>query len=113
MAVPLSQHAPVAMDCLDEGLHVLTEKLMARNITDCKKMIAKAKEKRLLLTVGHQRHYNVLYDNANDLVQRGMLGTIKHIRAQWHRNNSHPGKDSWQKQTGGTTAAYECRHAKP
>ncbi len=45
MAVPLSQHAPVALDCLDAGLHVLTEKLMARNITDCKKMIAKAKEK--------------------------------------------------------------------
>ena len=106
MAVPLSQHAPVAMDCLDEGLHVLTEKLMARTITDCKKMIAKAKEKRLLLTVGHQRHYNVLYDNANDLVQRGMLGTIKHIRAQWHRNNSYPGRDSWQKQTGGTAAAF-------
>ncbi len=37
-----------------------------------------------------------------------MLGTIKHIRAQWHRNNSHYLKDSWQKQTGGTQAAYEA-----
>lgn len=108
IAVPLVQHAPVAMDCMDAGLHVLTEKLMARTISQCKEMIAKAKEKRLLLTVGHQRHYNVLYDNANDLVQRGMLGTIKHIRAQWHRNNSMYLKDSWQKQTGGTQAAYEA-----
>lgn len=107
MAVPLSQHAPVAIDCLDAGVHVLTEKLMARTITQCKEMIAKAREKKLLLTVGHQRHYNVLYDNANHLVQNDMLGTIKHIRAQWHRNNSFPGKDSWQKASGGTARAFQ------
>ena len=35
IAVPLSQHAPIAMACLDAGLHVLTEKLMAHNVTEC------------------------------------------------------------------------------
>ena len=30
IAGPLSQHAPIAMACLDAGLHVLTEKLMAQ-----------------------------------------------------------------------------------
>ena len=29
IAVPLSQHAPLVMEALDAGLHVLTEKLMA------------------------------------------------------------------------------------
>lgn len=106
IAVPLIQHAQVAMDCLDEGVHVLTEKLMARTIGQCKEMIQKAKDKKVLLTVGHQRHYNVLYDNANDIVQNGLLGDIKHIRALWHRNNSFPGKDSWQKQTGRDGIAY-------
>ncbi|HQX50963.1 MAG TPA: Gfo/Idh/MocA family oxidoreductase [Planctomycetaceae bacterium] len=96
IAVPLSQHAPIAMACLDAGLHVLTEKLMAHNITQCKEMIRKAEEKGLLLAVGHQRHYSVLYDNANDLVKKGLLGDIKFIRAQWHRNNSFPGRDSWR-----------------
>jgi predicted dehydrogenase len=97
IAVPLSQHAPITMACLDAGLHVLTEKLMAHNITECKQMIRKAEEKGLLLAVGHQRHYSVLYDNANDLIQKGLLGDIKFIRAQWHRNNSFPGSDSWRK----------------
>ncbi len=108
IAVPLGQHYQVAKDCLDAGLHVLTEKLMARTISQCKELILLAQEKKLLLTVGHQRHYNVLYDNANQLVQQGMLGTIKHIRAQWHRNNSRYLKDSWQKETGGTKKAYEA-----
>ncbi len=97
IAVPLNQHAPIALECLDAGLHVLCEKLMAQNITDCKKMIRTAEEKGLLLAVGHQRHYSVLYDNAAHLTKLGLLGDLKFIRAQWHRNNSFPEADAWRK----------------
>jgi predicted dehydrogenase len=97
IAVPLNQHAPIALEAMEAGLHVLTEKLMAHNITECKQMIRKATEKNLRLAVGHQRHYSVLYDNANELLKTGVLGDIKYIRAQWHRNNSFPGSDSWRK----------------
>ena len=96
IAVPLSQHAQVAIDCLKAGKHVLTEKLMAHTVMQCKEMIRVAQQEKKLLAVGHQRHYNVLYDNANALIQNGMLGDLKFIRAQWHRNNSFPGSDSWR-----------------
>jgi predicted dehydrogenase len=97
IAVPLNRHAPLAMEAMEAGKHVLTEKLMAHDITQCKQMIKKAREKNLLLAVGHQRHYSVLYDNANHIVSGGTLGDVKFIRAQWHRNNSFPGRDSWRK----------------
>ncbi|QDT33915.1 Gfo/Idh/MocA family protein [Thalassoglobus polymorphus] len=97
IATPLVTHAPISIDCMNAGLHVLTEKLMARTVPQCKEMIRKARDKNLLLAVGHQRHYSVLYDNANNLIQNGLLGDIRHIRAQWHRNNSFPHSDSWQK----------------
>lgn len=97
IAVPLNQHAPIAIECLEAGLHVLCEKLMARTITECKQMIRTAKDNDLMLAVGHQRHYSVLYDNANRLVRDGYLGDIKFIRAQWHRNNSFEGRDAWRK----------------
>ena len=95
IAVPLNVHAQVTIDCLQAGKHVLCEKLMAQNITDCKKMIREAEAAKKLLAVGHQRHYSVLYENANELVQGGLLGDIKFIRASWHRNNSFPGVDGW------------------
>ena len=61
-------------------------------------MIRTAQEKNLMLAVGHQRHYSVLYDNANHLIQEmDLLGDVKFIRAQWHRNNSFPDSDAWQK----------------
>jgi predicted dehydrogenase len=90
IALPLHLHAPVAIDCMNAGLHVLTEKLMARTIGQCKDMIAAAKKNKVILAVGHQRHYSMLYAHANEVVESGVLGDVKHIRALWHRNNTWP-----------------------
>jgi len=95
IATPLVTHHPIAMLAMDNGLHVLSEKLMAHSSLQCKELVRKARDQKVLLAVGHQRHYSVLYDNANNLVQSGALGDIKYIRAQWHRNNSFPGGDQW------------------
>jgi predicted dehydrogenase len=90
IALPLWLHAPVAIEAMNAGKHVFTEKLMAHSITECKEMCKVARKTNRLLAVGHQRHYSVLYDNANYLVQNGVLGEIRHIRALWHRNNAQP-----------------------
>ncbi|MBN9123079.1 MAG: Gfo/Idh/MocA family oxidoreductase, partial [Planctomycetes bacterium] len=90
IATPLNTHDVIAKACMDAGLHVLCEKLMARDITRCKDMIRHAKEKGVLLSIGHQRHYSTLYAQSLELIENGILGDIKHIRALWHRNNSWP-----------------------
>lgn len=98
IALPLHLHAAAANAAMDAGLHVLGEKLMARDITQCKQMIRKAKEKNRLLSIGHQRHYSMLYAHAQEVVQSGVLGDVKHIRALWHRNNSWPWSASQAKE---------------
>jgi predicted dehydrogenase len=90
IALPLWLHAPVAIEAMKAGKHVFTEKLMAHSIAECKEMCRVARQTKRLLAVGHQRHYSVLYDNANYLVQNDVLGEIRHIRALWHRNNAQP-----------------------
>jgi predicted dehydrogenase len=98
IALPLVLHAKAAIDAMQIGkkrgkpIHVLTEKLMAWNISQCKKMIRTAKECNSLLSVGHQRHYSMLYAHATEVVKSGVLGDIKHIRALWHRNFTWPFK---------------------
>ena len=77
------------------GLHVMTEKLMGHSVHECKEMARVAKQTNLLLATGHQRHYNILYDDAVEMIRKGLLGELHHIRAQWHRGNL-PGNDSWQ-----------------
>jgi len=95
IALPLHLHHSVSIEAMNAGKHVLTEKLMAQTVGKCKSMGRVANQKKLHLATGHQRHYSILYDNAVDVVKRGLIGEIHHIRAQWHRRNL-PGRDSWQ-----------------
>ncbi len=99
IATPLITHDAIAIECMKAGLHVLCEKLMARTIGKCKDMTqfasktGKYKDRDgnpVLLSVGHQRHYSTLYAQALEVLNTGILGDIKHIRALWHRNNSWP-----------------------
>lgn len=95
IGLPLHLHAPAAIAAMKAGFHVLTEKLMGHTVANCKEMGRAAKLYKKHLATGHQRHYNILYDNSVKLLQSGALGKIHYIRAQWHRNNQ-PGNDSWQ-----------------
>ena len=94
IATPLFLHAPIAIKAMQNGKHVLCEKLMAHNVAQCKLMTRVANDRKRVLSIGHQRHYSILYDNAVNLIKWGLLGEIHSIRAQWHRNNA-PGRDSW------------------
>lgn len=93
IALPLHLHAPVAIDCMKAGKHVLCEKLMAWNVAQCKEMIKVADETDRCLSIGHQRHYSLLYAHGVEVLRSGVLGDVKHIRALWHRNNSWPRVD--------------------
>lgn len=95
IGLPLHLHAVASIQAMSKGLHVLCEKLMGHSIIECKEMARAAKMMRKHLAIGHQRHYNILYHEATDQIERGLLGDIHYIRAQWHRGNS-PGADSWQ-----------------
>jgi predicted dehydrogenase len=89
IALPLHLHAPVAIECMDKyKKHVLCEKLMARSISECRDMITAARTSRRILAIGHQRHYSLLYAQSLELVNSGVLGDLKSIRALWHRNFS-------------------------
>jgi predicted dehydrogenase len=97
IALPLHLHAPVAIAAMRKGLHVLTEKLMGQTIHECKEMARISEQKQVYLAIGHQRHYNVKYDQAKEWILRGRIGDVHSIRAQWHRNNlPPPSNDSWK-----------------
>jgi predicted dehydrogenase len=117
IALPLHLHAPIAIQAMLRKKHVLTEKLMAHNVAQCKVMARVAgmsSDKNghpIHLATGHQRHYSVLYDNAVHLLRWGMIGQLHHIRAQWHRGNL-PGKDSWQPPLPGGEPGQEGKPSK-
>ncbi|MCE9531250.1 MAG: Gfo/Idh/MocA family oxidoreductase [Planctomycetes bacterium] len=97
IALPLHLHAEVAIECIEKyKKHVLCEKLMARTIPQCREMIDAAKKNNRILSIGHQRHYSMLYAQSLELLNSNVIGDVKHIRALWHRNFSW----NWQPEPG-------------
>src|SRR4051812_27579582 len=98
IALPLHLHAAVAIEAMEKGKHVLCEKLMAKTVTDCKRMARVARKTGKMLAIGHQRHYSYLYANALEVAgQPDILGDIRHIRAFWHRNQTEGGRPGAEK----------------
>ena len=97
VALPLHLHAPVAIEAMRKGKHVLCEKLMAKTVADCKSMVRTAHQTGRYLAIGHQRHYSYLYANALEVMrQKDIVGDVRHIRAFWHRNQTGGGKPDAQ-----------------
>ena len=86
LCVPTDQHAPLAIDALRAGKHVLCEKPMARTLTEADAMIAAAQESERLLMIGHVRRFDPRYTEIAAAIEAGEIGRPVYIRRaerQW------------------------------
>jgi predicted dehydrogenase len=58
IAVPTNLHHEVARACLEKGVHVLVEKPLAATLNEADDLVALAREKSLVLQVGHVQRYS-------------------------------------------------------
>jgi len=87
IAVPLYLHFPITRDALLAGKHVFCEKSLVFKPEEIHALRALAKEHpKQVLQVGLQRRYSKFYQTAKQMIDKGMLGKVTHIYAQWHRN---------------------------
>ena len=77
LAVPHHLHAPIAVDLLNHGTHVLVEKPMALSTADCDRMIAAAKLSGATIAVGLVRRFLRSHQSAKQLISEDFLGTIE------------------------------------
>jgi predicted dehydrogenase len=87
IATPLFEHARMTVDALDAGVHVFCEKSLAKTYEEANEMVKAQKRSGKLLMPGHQRMFNLKYQQAYKMISEGKIGKVTHIRAFWHRNN--------------------------
>ena len=63
------------------GKHVMVEKPMALTITDCREMIAAAKDADVNLIVGHSHSFDLPYLRARAMIKSGAYGHVRMINA--------------------------------
>ncbi len=87
IATPLNEHSAITIDALNAGLHVFCEKAMAQTYGECAAMVEAQRLNDRILHIGHQRLFNIRYQQALKDIKNGLIGPVTQIRAYWHRNN--------------------------
>jgi len=77
VALPNSLHAPVSIELLRRGVHVLVEKPMATTVRECDEMIAAAGAGRTVLAVGLDFRFFDASLFVRNLLRDGLLGEIR------------------------------------
>lgn len=88
VATPDFWHSPHTVKCLDAGLHVYCEKMMAHTIDAAREMVKAMERSGKLCQIGHQRRSNPRYlFTYNRLINgRKICGQIVNANGQWNRS---------------------------
>jgi len=76
IAVPPLFHKRVAVDCINQGVHVLVEKPISHNLEEAQEMIELAKEKGVIMTVGHIERFNPVITTIKKFIEEGLIGKV-------------------------------------
>ncbi len=92
ICTPNFTHAQLSLMALDAGKHVMVEKPMAIKASDAQKMVDKAEQLGLQLTIGHQTRFREDAQQLKRIVDAGTLGDIYYAKAHAIRRRGVP---SW------------------
>ncbi|KUM35218.1 Gfo/Idh/MocA family oxidoreductase [Arthrobacter sp. EpRS71] len=95
VAVPTFLHAPIAIASLERGLHVLSEKPLARNAVEGQQMVDAARKAGRVLDVAfnHRRRGDI--QALKEVIDAGTLGRPYYAKASWLRRQGIPMLGSW------------------
>jgi UDP-N-acetyl-2-amino-2-deoxyglucuronate dehydrogenase len=114
IATESGKHAKIALECIEAGCHLIVEKPIALSLRDADAIIAKAKEKRVLVCTCHQNRFNKSIQLLRKQIEAGSFGKLLYGTAQirWNRNETYyqqaPWRGTWE-QDGGALM-NQCIH---
>ncbi len=90
VCTPNSSHADIAVDAMEAGKHVLSEKPMAKSAKDARRMVEAAKRTGKKFTVGYNNRYRPDSWHLHQLCAQGDLGEIYMAKAHAIRRRAVP-----------------------
>jgi predicted dehydrogenase len=117
LATPHFQHAPLAMEAFQHGLHVMCEKPIAAHKADAERMIAAHGEHPELIFAGmFQFRAEPRFLAIKKLMQEGALGEMVRfnwINTDWYRTEAYYTSSAWRatwQGEGGGVLLNQCLH---
>jgi len=99
LCLPHYLHSPVAVDCMEMGCDVLSEKPMNANYKGALAMLEASKRTGCRLGVIFQNRYNTGSVLAKKAIAEGKLGKLLSINGMvmWHRDDAYYASGEWRK----------------
>jgi predicted dehydrogenase len=98
VATPNSTHAPISLEALHAGKHVLCEKPMATTRQDAAAMVKAAEKSAQYLMIGLNQRLMPPHVRAKEILASGKLGKVLSFRTAF----AHPGPEGWSVEGRGT-----------
>lgn len=98
IATPHPAHAPLAIDALAHGAHVLVEKPMADHVAQADAMIQAADEAGRILAVNFQHRFRPVIERAKALIDAGAVGPLVRTLCiePWYRPAAYYRSAGWR-----------------
>ena len=90
IVTPHNTHAPLALQCLKAGKHVVSEKPFCITVKEATAMIEAAKAAKVTLTTFHNRRHDGDFKAIKDVIDRGLIGDVFQIE-MYMGGYGHPG----------------------
>ncbi|NQY73205.1 MAG: Gfo/Idh/MocA family oxidoreductase, partial [Candidatus Margulisbacteria bacterium] len=82
ITVPTRYHHEVAQKVIESGIHLLVEKPISDSLEQADDIVKRAKDKGVILAVGHIERFNPAVIRLKELVDSGAIGKITSIIAK-------------------------------
>jgi len=79
VVTPHYTHAPIALECIRAGKHVIVDKAMCISVSEADSMIDAAKENDVMLAVFHARRHDGNFRAIKEVVHSGLIGDVFHV----------------------------------
>jgi predicted dehydrogenase len=98
ICAPHPLHAPLAIECLRSGAHVLVEKPIAVEVAEADAMIAAASTAGRLLAVSFQHRFDPAVEAMRQYIARGDVGALVRVECvePWFRTDAYYRSAGWR-----------------
>ncbi|NKE37658.1 Gfo/Idh/MocA family oxidoreductase [Natronococcus sp. JC468] len=95
ITTPNKYHEEYAVEAFERDLHVLLEKPLAHSLESAERIAAAAADSDSLGTVGFNNRFANTVRIVKNRIERGELGDVSHVEANYVRRRGIPGRGSW------------------
>lgn len=116
IATPHYHHTAAGIAALDAGLHVLVEKPISVQRSDCDRLLAAHRGKTQVFAAMFNQRTDPLYRKLRQLISSGALGEIQRISwtiTDWFRSDAYYASSGWRATwsgEGGGVLLNQCPH---